>query len=101
MSKPLLNADCESRPTLCRTSKSDEVCRYLLYSFANKIGSCTIELVKYLCPDKITNEESRLLDDIITMRVFSDSEIERAADVALQNTRNLFNRFLVALFWEK
>ncbi|HYW96502.1 MAG TPA: hypothetical protein VE870_12990 [Bacteroidales bacterium] len=100
MSKPLLNADGAMRPVPYHTSKSDEVCRFLLFYCANKIGPRISELVQVLCPDIITAEESRLLDEIMTMGVFSDAEIEQAADAALQNTGNLFNRFLVTLFWE-
>ena len=100
MSKPLLNVKPAGKVEECRTSKSDEVCRYLLYYFAEKIGSRTLALVQRLLPDNISEAECRVLEDVITLGVFSDQEIERAAGAALQNTRNLFNRFLVTLFWE-
>jgi hypothetical protein len=100
MSKPLLNADSKTEQMLCRTSKSDEVCRYLLFSFANKIGPDTLKLVQVLCPQNITDAESLLLDDIITSGVFSDSEIETAASITIQDTGNLFANFLDILFWE-
>lgn len=99
MLKPLLNADSETEPMLCRTSKSDEVCRYLVFSFANKIGPDTLKLVQILCPDNITDEESLLLDDIITSGVFSDTEIETAASAVVQDNGNLFGNFLFTLFW--
>ena len=97
MSKLLLNA--EPMAEVYRTSKSDEVCRYLLYHFAEKIGNRTHALVIRLLPDNISETESRILDDVITLGIFSDQEIERAAGAAFQNTGNLFNRFLVALLW--
>ena len=89
MSKPLLNVE------------SDKVCRHLLCYFAKKIGSHTLALVQRLLPDNISEPECRVLEDVITLEIFSDWEIEKAADIALQNTGNLFNRFLVTLFWDK
>ena len=101
MSKPLLNVDLDLVAGVYRTSKSDEVCRNLLLYFAGQIGPRTLELVQMLCPDVISESESRVLDEIITLEVYTDQEIEGAADAALQDTGNLFGSFLLVLFWGK
>lgn len=83
------------------TSKADETYRYLLFYYANKIGSDTLKLVQALiCLQNITDVENLLLDAIITSGVFSDLEIENAASVTVQDTGNSFGNFLVTFFWE-
>ena len=99
MLKPLLNAKPVSKVVKCRTSKSDELCRNLLFSIAWKIGPRTMEMVQTLHHGEISEIDCMVLDEIITLEVYSNQEIEEAADLALQDTRNLFGSFQLALFW--
>lgn len=101
MSKPLLNVEQVSQEVNYRSSKSDEVCRNLLYFFAGKIGPGTLELVQTLHQNGISESENKVLDDIITLEVYTDQEIEKAADVTLQASENQFDRFRSVLFWGK
>lgn len=92
MSKLLLNDNLKDSAVM-RTSKSDEVCMYLLFSMAQNIGKHTLELVLYLCPKNITESESMDLDNIIAGSHFSPARIETAARIVIEQGAISFHSF--------
>jgi hypothetical protein len=80
--------------SICRSSKSDEVVRNLLYCLAEYIGPQTLELVLYLCPDNITEDDSIGLDDLISCSSRSiHKQIEEAASIVLRQQNICFKSF--------
>lgn len=99
MSKQLLNDDLMGKSIKLRTSKSDIVCRYLLFSIANKIGPNTHTIVRFLCPHNILESDCMVLDELLTTNIFSDSQIEKAASITLTSGEISFPKFQSILFW--
>lgn len=99
MSKQLLSDDPMNKMTNVRTSKSDIVCRYLLFYIADRIGPNTLELVRYLCPKNISESDCLVLDEILVMNTFSDSQIEKASCITLKSDVITFQEFKISLFW--
>lgn len=59
---------------------------------AKDIGSCTLEVVRFLTPNNITNWECYELDDIIVSGKFPHEDIEKAAYIILKlDTVTFFN----------
>lgn len=93
MSKQSLSGE-KNPASICRSSKSDNVIRYLLFYLAEYIGPHTLELVLYLCPDNITEDESMGLDTLISgSSQFFHKQIEEAARIVLQQQNICFKSF--------
>lgn len=82
------------------TTKSDECCRYLLFSIAQSIGPHTLKIVQYFCPSHISEQDCMMLDEIIASNIFTDEEIEEAARITLDNDFITFGKFQVTLIWK-
>jgi hypothetical protein len=90
MSKQLLSGDFMKKNDKVRTSKSDEVCRYLLFSIAQDIGPNTLDLVRFLCPNNISESDCLVLDEILVNNIFTDSQIEEAARLTKRLSHHLW-----------
>lgn len=99
MSKQLLIDDLMGKSIKLRTSKSDIVCRYLLFSIANEIGPNTLKIVRFFCPHNISESHCMVLDELLTTDIFSPSQIEKAASITLNSGDISFPNFQTILFW--
>lgn len=88
-----------NKKTNVRTSKSDIVCRYLLFYIADHIGPNTLKLVHYLCPKNISESDCLVLDEILVSDIFSASQIEKAACITIKSGSITFQEFTSNLFW--
>ena len=99
MSKQLLKDDSMKKNLKIRTSKSDKVLRYLLFSIAKDIGPNTFKIVRFFCSHNITESDCVVLDELLTTDIFSPSQIEKAAYITLNSGDISFQKFQYILFW--
>jgi hypothetical protein len=99
MSKQLLNDNVMRKSIKIRTSKSDIVLRYLLFSIAKNIGPNTHTIVRFFCPHNISESDCMVLDELLTTDIFSDSQIEKAASITLTTGEISYLNFQSILFW--